>query len=255
MSISKPAVWLAAFTVLRWRSSHTRFVTAPDWKSLGLIEKGPWIMAQKAGGAMQRVKPFTPGMRAEIDKELTDRFIAFVKEQKAAGNLSSSTSPSPSKRQKRAQTSKLIFNLGDLEFPKWESPEINPESEENLSNPKVTINQPQFTTNPPQIHHQKTIINHPFSPKPPAKTPNPPSEVSENGITKTKVFSQRRSTVTFERDHKPSAEESVEYDSGLDSGRDPGSSLVSTRVGRNNVDIDTGALRHLVDTVKDKLKP
>jgi hypothetical protein len=61
--------------------------------------------------------------------------------------------------------------------------------------------------------------------------------------------------VTFERDDKPSAEESAEHDSGLESGRDRGSSLVSTRVGRNNVDIDTGALRHLVDTVKDKLKP
>jgi hypothetical protein len=30
---------------------------------------------------------------------------------------------------------------------------------------------------------------------------------------------------------------------------------VSTRVGRNTVDIDVPALRHLVDTVKDKLKP
>ena len=30
---------------------------------------------------------------------------------------------------------------------------------------------------------------------------------------------------------------------------------VSTRVGRNTVDIDVPALRHLVETVKDKLKP
>jgi hypothetical protein len=30
---------------------------------------------------------------------------------------------------------------------------------------------------------------------------------------------------------------------------------VSTRVGRNTVEIDVPALRHLVDTVKDKLKP
>jgi hypothetical protein len=29
----------------------------------------------------------------------------------------------------------------------------------------------------------------------------------------------------------------------------------STRVGRNTVDIDVPALRHLVDTVKDMLKP
>jgi hypothetical protein len=33
------------------------------------------------------------------------------------------------------------------------------------------------------------------------------------------------------------------------------SSPVPTRVGRNSVDIDVPALRHLVDTVKDKLKP
>jgi hypothetical protein len=30
---------------------------------------------------------------------------------------------------------------------------------------------------------------------------------------------------------------------------------VSTRVGRDTVDIDVPALRHLVETVKDKLKP
>lgn len=61
--------------------------------------------------------------------------------------------------------------------------------------------------------------------------------------------------MTFERDDKPSARESVEHDSGSESGRDRSSSLVSTRVGRNNVDIDPSALRHLVETVKDKLKP
>ena len=42
-----------------------------------LLEKGPWIMQQKAGGPMQRVKPFTPEVRAEIDNELTDRSIDF----------------------------------------------------------------------------------------------------------------------------------------------------------------------------------
>jgi Sulfatase len=50
-----------------------------------LIEKGPWIMQQKAGGAMQRVKPFTPEVRAEIDNDLTDRSIAFMRQQQAAG--------------------------------------------------------------------------------------------------------------------------------------------------------------------------
>jgi hypothetical protein len=63
------------------------------------------------------------------------------------------------------------------------------------------------------------------------------------------------STVTFKRNDKPSAEESVKHDSGLESGQDRSGSSVSTRVGRNNVDIDASALRHLVDTVKDRLKP
>ena len=36
--------------------------------------------------------------------------------------------------------------------------------------------------------------------------------------------------------------------------KDCSTSPVSTRVGRNTVDIDVPALRHLVDTVKDKLK-
>jgi len=50
-----------------------------------LIEKGPWIMQQKAGGQMERVKPWTLALRAEIDNDLTDRSIAFIKQQQAAG--------------------------------------------------------------------------------------------------------------------------------------------------------------------------
>lgn len=50
-----------------------------------LIDKGPWIMKQKAGGPLEKVKPFTPEVRAEIDNELTDMSIAFIKEQSAAG--------------------------------------------------------------------------------------------------------------------------------------------------------------------------
>jgi hypothetical protein len=37
--------------------------------------------------------------------------------------------------------------------------------------------------------------------------------------------------------------------------QDRSNSPISTRVGRNSVDIDVPALRHLVETVKDKLKP
>jgi hypothetical protein len=57
------------------------------------------------------------------------------------------------------------------------------------------------------------------------------------------------------RNDKPSAEESVESDVTLKAERDRSTSPVSTRVGRNTVDIDVPALRHLVDTVKTKLKP
>jgi hypothetical protein len=59
----------------------------------------------------------------------------------------------------------------------------------------------------------------------------------------------------IKRDDKPSPQESVEFDVGSESGQNRSSSPVSTRVGRNTVDIDVPALRHLVDTVKDKLKP
>jgi hypothetical protein len=57
------------------------------------------------------------------------------------------------------------------------------------------------------------------------------------------------------RNDKPSAEESVESDVALKAEPDRSTSPVSTRVGRNTVDIDVPALRHLVDTVKTKLKP
>lgn len=50
-----------------------------------LNERGPWIEQQKAGGPMERVKPFTPEVRAEIDNELTDKAIDFMKRQVAAG--------------------------------------------------------------------------------------------------------------------------------------------------------------------------
>jgi len=50
-----------------------------------LVEKGPWIMQQKAGGPIEKVKPFTPEVRAEIDNDLTDRSIAFMKQQQTAG--------------------------------------------------------------------------------------------------------------------------------------------------------------------------
>src|SRR5579864_722649 len=72
--------WNDAITVSLIMATHS--IDTPEST---LIESGPWIMQQNAGGPMQRVKPFTPEVRAEIDNDLTDRSIAFIKQQNAAG--------------------------------------------------------------------------------------------------------------------------------------------------------------------------
>jgi hypothetical protein len=61
--------------------------------------------------------------------------------------------------------------------------------------------------------------------------------------------------ITLRRDDEPSADESVKDDVGLRSGQDRSTSTVSTRVGRDSVEIDVSALKHLVDTMNAKLKP
>jgi arylsulfatase len=50
-----------------------------------LLEKGPQIYEAVAGGPLRKVKPFTPEVRANIDKELVDKSIDFMRRQKAAG--------------------------------------------------------------------------------------------------------------------------------------------------------------------------
>jgi arylsulfatase len=72
--------WNDAMTTALVVQSHS--IDAPE---NALVEKGPWIMQQKAGGPLERVKPFTLEVRAEIDNDLTDRSIAFIRQQKAAG--------------------------------------------------------------------------------------------------------------------------------------------------------------------------
>jgi len=72
--------WSDALTVSLLKMTHSS-----DAPESALIERGPWIQQQKAGGPMQRVKPLTPEVRAEIDNDLTDQSIAFMKEQHAAG--------------------------------------------------------------------------------------------------------------------------------------------------------------------------
>ncbi|HEX3969424.1 MAG TPA: hypothetical protein VHW70_15755 [Edaphobacter sp.] len=58
--------------------------------------------------------------------------------------------------------------------------------------------------------------------------------------------------MTFKRESNLPAGES-EASSNPEQDRSP--SVVSTRVGRNKIDIDVTALKHLVETVKDKFKP
>jgi arylsulfatase len=74
--------WDDAVTVSLIMVTHSLDVPEKD-----LIEKGTWIMQQKAGGPLERVKPFTSEVRAEIDNDLTDRSIAFIRQQKTAGKL------------------------------------------------------------------------------------------------------------------------------------------------------------------------
>ena len=60
----------------------TRSLAAPPEV---LLAKGPQIVEATAGRPLRTVKPFTPEVRAEIDYELTDKAVDFMKRQKAAG--------------------------------------------------------------------------------------------------------------------------------------------------------------------------
>ena len=50
-----------------------------------LLKSGPQIVEAKAGGPLQTVKPFTEDVRANIDNELVDKSIDFMRRQSAAG--------------------------------------------------------------------------------------------------------------------------------------------------------------------------
>jgi arylsulfatase len=52
-------------------------------KELAAVQ--PWIVAGKAGGALQKVKPFTAEVRAEIDNELTAKSVDFIKRAHGQG--------------------------------------------------------------------------------------------------------------------------------------------------------------------------
>ena len=73
--------WDDAATVPQIAQTHT----LGDIPEKDLIEKGPWMYEQTGNGPLKKVKPFTLEVRAEVDNELTDRSIAFIREQVAAG--------------------------------------------------------------------------------------------------------------------------------------------------------------------------
>jgi arylsulfatase len=107
------STWDEAIVVSHVIQTHS--IDAPE---KALVEKGPWIMAQRAGGPLQRVKPFTPDVRAEIDNELTDKSIAFIKAQHAAGKrfflyLPFSMGHAPNYPSKQFAGKSRIGNYGD----------------------------------------------------------------------------------------------------------------------------------------------
>lgn len=72
--------WDAATYVSTMELTHS--VQAPPG---ALLARGPQIFEATAGRPLRIVKPFTPEVRANIDNELVDRSIDFMRRQKAAG--------------------------------------------------------------------------------------------------------------------------------------------------------------------------
>jgi arylsulfatase len=105
--------WSDAVTVPLITLSHS--VDAPESV---LVDRGPWIMSQQAGGPLEKVKPFTPEVRAEIDNELTDKSIDFMRRQTAAGKpfflyLPFSMGHAPNYPSKQFAGKSRIGNYGD----------------------------------------------------------------------------------------------------------------------------------------------
>jgi arylsulfatase len=72
--------WDAATYVSTAELTHSVAATPAE-----LLARGPQIVEATAGGALRTVKPFTPEVRANIDYELVDKSIDFMRRQKAAG--------------------------------------------------------------------------------------------------------------------------------------------------------------------------
>lgn len=83
-----------------------------------LLAKGPQIVEAKAGGPLRTVKTFTPEVRAEIDVELVDKSVDYMKRQKAAGKpfflyLPFSVGHAPNYPAKQFAGKSRIGNYGD----------------------------------------------------------------------------------------------------------------------------------------------
>ena len=83
-----------------------------------LLKMGPQIVEAKSGGPLQTVKPFTPEVRANIDNELVDKSIDFMRRQKAAGKsfflyLPFSMGHAPNLPSKQFEGKSRIGNYGD----------------------------------------------------------------------------------------------------------------------------------------------
>ena len=83
-----------------------------------LLARGPQIVEATAGGALRKVKPFTPEVRANIDYELVDKSIDFMRRQKAAGKpfflyLPFSMGHAPNLPAQQFKGSSRIGNYGD----------------------------------------------------------------------------------------------------------------------------------------------
>lgn len=83
-----------------------------------LAARGPQVVEARAGEPLRSVKPFTPAVRAEIDYELVDKSIDFMKRQRAAGRpfflyLPFSTGHFPNLPAKAFAGKSRIGNYGD----------------------------------------------------------------------------------------------------------------------------------------------
>ena len=82
------------------------------------LDKGPQIVEAKRGEPLKAVKPYTAEVRREIDWELVDRGIDFMKRQKAAGKpfflyLPISRTHFPNLPSKRFEGASRIGQFGD----------------------------------------------------------------------------------------------------------------------------------------------